>query len=483
MVCSLPVLSGWTVVKFVALTTVLRAAQGEIHTLDLENDGRSAFSISTFAFSEGGEISLHVHNYSLYLDDKLVDDVEWGIVLRPVRSKADGPSKLALEAEGIVQECFLQHAVQETPELVLLLSNPEEAVVKRRRNLHWGAGDDHDHAKNHMDLVHTFNGTGVGRYDIEMIVCLPSDQKNAELELTAIFTTICYNIGASGAPNYLSAGETGLPVLYGMLAALFAFTVGVWCYVLIRRAANVLTLHYMMLTLLMFKMTSLIAYAIHLGFVARLGQTLSVIGWDVVYFLFSFLDGGAMFVIILLVGSGWSYIKPRLNGRDNNMLTAVVVLQVVSNVARVFVGESSPGSAGFVRWGDILAVVDIVCCALVLFPLIWSIHKLKTNLAAVKEESKGVASKLDPESGKPMSSNATKAKDNTADANASDDGGTVGVDMNAASDLAHSLKKLKQFRHFYILVVCYIYFTRIVVYLADSAVRFNVWWVSRDKCT
>ncbi len=30
---------------------------------------------------------------------------------------------------------------------------------------------------------------------------------------------------------------------------------------------------------------------------------------------------------------------------------------------------------------------------------------------------------------------------------------------------AASLRKLKLFRHFYILVVCYVYFTRIIVYL------------------
>ncbi len=37
-----------------------------------------------------------------------------------------------------------------------------------------------------------------------------------------------------------------------------------------------------------------------------------------------------------------------------------------------------------------------------------------------------------------------------------------------------SLEKLKLFRHFYIMVVCYIYFTRIIVYLLKMTVRFIV---------
>ena len=175
-------------------------------------------------------------------------------------------------------------------------------------------------------------------------------------------------------------------IRYGTVAALFLVALGVWVYTLLARPNNILTLHYIMLVLILFKVTSLVAYAVHLGFIASLGQTLTVVGWDVVYFAFSFLNGGAMFVLILLVGSGWSYIKPKLNRRENNMLTAVVVLQVIANVARIFVGESSPGSQGFVRWTDLLAIVDIVCCALVIFPIIWSIHKVRPadHLAATR---------------------------------------------------------------------------------------------------
>jgi hypothetical protein len=40
-----------------------------------------------------------------------------------------------------------------------------------------------------------------------------------------------------------------------------------------------------------------------------------------------------------------------------------------------------------------------------------------------------------------------------------------------------SLEKLKLFRHFYIMVVCYVYFTRIIVYLLKITVPFQYEWL------
>ena len=67
-------------------------------------------------------------------------------------------------------------------------------------------------------------------------------------------------------------------------------------------------------------------------------------------------------------------------------------------------------------WTQILHLVDIVCCCAVLFPIVWSIKHLRE------------ASQTDGKA-------------------------------------ARSLHKLTLFRQFYVMVVSYIYFTRIVVYL------------------
>jgi hypothetical protein len=39
------------------------------------------------------------------------------------------------------------------------------------------------------------------------------------------------------------------------------------------------------------------------------------------------------------------------------------------------------------------------------------------------------------------------------------------------------MKKLKLFRQFYLMVVSYIYFTRIIVYLVDATLPFNLVWL------
>jgi hypothetical protein len=383
------------VALLLAVSSAPTFVQGEISLLDLDEDSRTAFSVETFAFLEHGRIQIHVRNYSLYVDDKLAPDVQWGIMLRSVRSKADGPAKLAVESTRVLDDCSLIEARASNPDLVLLLSDPTATAATpataataaapasgdARRQLHWGFGEGHEHEMNSITFSHNFTAATAGRYDIEMIVCLPSDKRSSDVELSAVVQTVCFNV-EGGKRNYLSAGETSLPALYGALAVAFLFAVVAWIVVLASRGGNALLLHIIMLVLILFKVTSLAAYAVHLFFVSLLGQTLTVVGWDVVYFAFSFLNGGAMFVIILLLGSGWSYIKPKLSQRENNTLTAVVVLQVIANVARVFVGESSPGSMGFVRWSDILAIVDVACCALVIFPIIWSIHKVRACVCA-----------------------------------------------------------------------------------------------------
>lgn len=84
----------------------------------------------------------------------------------------------------------------------------------------------------------------------------------------------------------------------------------------------------------------------------------------------------------------------------------------------------------FIRytWRDVLHLVDIVCCCAILFPIVWSIRHLRQAAAA----------------------------DGKAE---------------------HNLIKLTLFRQFYIMVVSYIYFTRIIVFLLAATMPYNLMWL------
>jgi len=106
----------------------------------------------------------------------------------------------------------------------------------------------------------------------------------------------------------------------------------------------------------------------------------------------------------------------------------VVPLQVLANVAYIITEESEAGQVAYMTWSEIFILVDLLCCGAILFPVVWSIRHLQE------------ASQTDGKA-------------------------------------ATNLRKLKLFRHFYILVVCYIYFTRIVVYLLRITVPFKYEWL------
>ena len=132
--------------------------------------------------------------------------------------------------------------------------------------------------------------------------------------------------------------------------------------------------------------------------------------------------------VILLVGTGWSIVKPYLSGRERRIVVVVLVLQVVDNLALVVFEEAAPGSRAWLTWRDVLHLVDIACCVAILMPIVWSIRHLREAAAA--------------------------------DGKAAD---TVG--------------KLTLFRQFYVMVVAYVYFTRIVVFLLAATLPFQWLWL------
>lgn len=140
------------------------------------------------------------------------------------------------------------------------------------------------------------------------------------------------------------------------------------------------------------------------------------------------LKGGLLFTTIILLGTGYFFIKHVLSGRDKKIFLIIIPLQIFDNIALIIMEQTEEAQADYKIWKQMFLLVDLVCCGAVLFPVIWAIRHLK-------EASQ--------------------------------------TDGKAAINLA----KLKLFREFYIMIVCYIYFTRIIVAIVKITVPFQYQWL------
>merc|ERR1711964_112330 len=115
----------------------------------------------------------------------------------------------------------------------------------------------------------------------------------------------------------------------------------VWSHQLFTHGENVKKIHYMMTLVLVCKLLSVFFEAIkfHMQKV-----DVEAHGWNVAYYIFTFLKGVVMFTTILLIGTGWSLFKPFLTDKDKRIVAVVVPLQILTNIAMIYVEEHVRGS-------------------------------------------------------------------------------------------------------------------------------------------
>uniref|UniRef100_A0A182SWT0 GOST seven transmembrane domain-containing protein n=1 Tax=Anopheles maculatus TaxID=74869 RepID=A0A182SWT0_9DIPT len=237
------------------------------------------------------------------------------------------------------------------------------------------------------------------------------------------------DIEEKNSGNYLSAGEMPLPALYFMMSVLFFLSGLFWVFILRKSKHPLFKIHYLMGVLVFLKSLSLMFHAINYHFIEVQGE--HVEAWAILYYITHLLKGAVLIITIVLIGTGWTFIKHILADKDKKLFMIVIPLQVLANVAEIIIAESDEGDKEYSTWWDIFMLVDLLCCGAILFPVVWSIRHLQE---------------------------------------------AAGTDGKAAINL----RKLKLFRQFYIMIVCYIYFTRIIVILLKVcfAVKF-CWRTSR----
>ncbi|XP_060910558.1 protein GPR108 [Labrus mixtus] len=225
--------------------------------------------------------------------------------------------------------------------------------------------------------------------------------------------------------GYLSAAEIPLSRLYIGMAGVFFTAALVWVYTLMKHRYSVFKIHWLMAALAFTKSISLVFHSINYHFINTEGHPIE--GWAVMYYITHLLKGALLFITLALIGTGWAFVKYILSDKEKKIFMIVIPLQVLANVAYIIIESTEEGSSEYYLWKEILFLVDLICCGAILFPVVWSIRHLQE-----------------------ASSTDGKA--------------------------AMNLEKLKLFRHYYVMIVCYIYFTRIIAILLKVTMPFQWQW-------
>ncbi|KAI9383233.1 hypothetical protein POPTR_013G049500v4 [Populus trichocarpa] len=363
------------------LTSSIPFASSEIKDTYIFDDSRPIIMFEQFGFTEGGRVAISIK------------DVSWKSRSR----KAElNPSSMGffLARDSSFSTIFTNDSLQSKDESFCVLSSRYVKLLFNFNDLSMNTS--------------AYNGSAfideADEYSLVFGNCQP------EFEVSMYVHTEMYNL-QDGAKNFLPIGQTFLPKFFLSMFLIYTCFFGIWSFVCFKQRPTVDMIHLIMGALLFVKALKMICASEDEMYVSKTGTPH---GWDVAFYIFGFFKGIMLFTVIILIGTGWSFLKPYLQEREKNVLMIVIPLQVLENIAYVVISETGPATKDWWTWNQIFLLIDVICCCAVFFPIVWSIRNLKE------------ASKSDGKA-------------------------------------ARNLEKLTLFKNFYICLVMYLYFTRVVV--------------------
>ncbi|XP_063172138.1 protein GPR107 [Candoia aspera] len=432
-------------------------AQARLHHLSLKDDIRQKVHLNTFGFFKDGFMRVIVNNLSVTSVGERDKNVQVAFSLD--RTQNDGFSTyldeerdycilnrkpnpdalviiLLLDFSEKLVKVNSQDKVPQLPQIIFTeprgigpsgtaqKSEPKQSPKQNTTEVQEPAERTHPIQSRNNSFSFQFNVSSEkqeGLYSLYFHKCVQGNMQNEQVPFS-----LDISITEQNPNSYLSAGEIPLPKLYISMAFFFFVSGVVWIHTLRKRRADVFKIHWLMASLPFTKSLSLVFHAIDYHYISTQGYPIE--GWAVVYYITHLLKGALLFITIALIGTGWAFIKHILSDKDKKIFMIVIPLQVLANVAFIIIESTEEGTTEYGLWKEILFLVDLLCCGAILFPVVWSIRHLQEASA---------------------------------------------TDGKAAINLA----KLKLFRHYYVMIVCYIYFTRIIAILIKIAVPFQWKWL------
>ncbi|KAH7851238.1 hypothetical protein Vadar_008951 [Vaccinium darrowii] len=100
-------------------------------------------------------------------------------------------------------------------------------------------------------------------------------------------------------------------------------------------------------------------------------------GWDLWMYLFYSLKALLLITIIMLIGSGWTIMKPVLQAKEKKVLAVGIAIQLVGTIAHIFSDEFGPSNSQYLYSTIVFFLVDCAGFYVVYTPIYSSAQALK----------------------------------------------------------------------------------------------------------
>ncbi|KAJ0235091.1 Protein CANDIDATE G-PROTEIN COUPLED RECEPTOR 6 [Hirschfeldia incana] len=309
----------------VILLVLATLAVAEINSITISDDSRPVILLQKFGFTQTGHVTISISS-----------------------SSSQNPSRTGFYL--VEEEMVLRVDIE-------LQKNPSFCVLD-------------SHYVHHFDQSYQVTSPGV--YSLFFASCVPGTKVSMK------FQTEMYNLDPNGSKYYLPAGSTQLPGLFFVLTLCYLTFFGLWVYLCYNKKQRI---HVLIAALLLTKALSLVCAAEVKHYVSTTGTPH---GWSIPFYVFQFMANVLLFMVIVLVGTGWSLLKPKLQEKEKKLLMMVIPFEVISTIGSVVIGETGPYVQNWLLWTYIFLFAEVCCWVAMRWVIVlWMCFLRKTSRKTV----------------------------------------------------------------------------------------------------
>nr|GMD95040.1 protein GPR107-like [Ipomoea batatas] len=322
------------------LSLVFPGTKAEKKTINISNDNREVIILEEFRYTNNGRLSINVSSVSI----------------NPTTANA---SRLAffLSPSPFLGEAL--HRMNEGSDYCVF----DQPYVNPIFTLHHGYPG--------TSIQKLFSISKAEVYFLFFVNCAKKSSVTMSLSVEM------YNIETNGKRNYLSDGSGLLPSIF--FASTMAYSLlflwwAIHCHHYNRKATK--TIHILMAALLISRALDSLCLSLEQETIKRTG---SPHGWQFLLYFLHTIRSLLLVLVVLLIGAGWTVLKPFVHKEGQAALALGMLVQIVSSVMYILKWETGLFVDGYFAYTILLFILDFVSCWLLLLPIGSTMRELKRN--------------------------------------------------------------------------------------------------------